>query len=487
MRLRLLLLAAIVIAPALAAFALLRLGARGDRAPVAPVDRTADGAVHEASGPDRWLGGALDPGPLSAAHADLAGVSHCLDCHGRASEVLDARCVSCHAEIGLRAQGKVGWHGTFTGPCLTCHVEHRGAEASLIALDRKSFQHQLTRFPLRGEHATAACKQCHELLPLESAGEGGERRSFRYQGVPFAGCASCHVDPHAGRAPGQKRMVAIRQVALDAPAPPPAARDPEHAIAGRDCKSCHTEAGFGAARLKRAGFDHGLDTRFPLEGAHPALACESCHTRERRAEERENGLAPGTAAQPVCAGCHEDPHGGAIRRADGCASCHTPRRWHIEDFDHAAHTKFRLDPLHAALDCGNCHENERFRAAGARCADCHVDAAGLLAGRFDAVTAAADPHAVLKCAECHGDTAAANRRGALAQKCVGCHTPEYGALLATWTARLDALAGASGLDPAEAERLRRSGVHNFALAHERLRASLAPPVRVPAPLAPPPR
>ena len=304
------------------------------------------------------------------------------------------------------------------------------------------------------------------MAPLE--GDGA--KAFHYQGVPFASCTACHADPHAGRP--KKRMVQIRQVALDAPPPPALERSAEHPLAGRDCKTCHSEAGFGATRLRSKGFDHDADTNFRLRGAHAALACASCHTKELRAQERAQRLAPGTAANADCVTCHEDPHEGAIRRAAGCAACHTPRGWHIDAFDHAVRTDFALDPLHAALDCASCHSDQRFRAAGERCVDCHADAANLLAGRFEGVTGAPDPHAAgVACADCHGRTAAANRPAALAAKCGDCHTPEYGGLLATWTAKLDALAGVSSLDPAVAERLRKSGVHNFTLAHERLQTT----------------
>ena len=68
---------------------------------------------------------------------------------------------------------------------------------------------------------------------------------------------------------------------------------------------------------------------------------------------------------------------------------------------------------------------------------------------------------------------AANRPAALGKRCAECHTPEYAGLLATWTAKLDALAGGSALEPALAERLRRSGAHNFALAHEPARRTQA--------------
>jgi hypothetical protein len=128
----------------------------------------------------------------------------------------------------------------------------------------------------------------------------------------------------------------------------------------------------------------------------------------------------------------------------------------------------RRATIRRLASCGSC-------PAGTRCADCHADAANLLAGRFEGSAAAPDPHAQgVACADCHGRTAAANRPAALAAKCADCHTPEYGRLLSTWTAKLDALAAASSLDPGEAERLRASGVHNFTLARERLRALAKP-------------
>jgi hypothetical protein len=261
MKLRLALLAAIVLVPALLAFGVLRLAASGDRAPAEAPAQT-DGEVHEASAPDRWLGGALDPGPLAAAHAELGGVSHCLDCHGSASEVLDARCVACHAEIGERAAKSVAWHGTFREPCRTCHAEHRGSEAALIDLDRDAFQHQLTRFPLRGEHATADCEECHQMLPLE--GDGA--KAFHYQGVPFASCAGCHVDPP--RPPkGRSACGGIRQSPRCAP---PRERSAEHPIAGRD-RVAPWRGGFAASRLRAKRFDH-TSPHFRLDGARAQFA-----------------------------------------------------------------------------------------------------------------------------------------------------------------------------------------------------------------------
>jgi len=461
---RLALLAAVVLGPALLAFLLLRSGAHRDARPVTAkplAEAPAPGIVGAA---DRWLGGALDPGPLSEDHASLSGVSDCLDCHGTASQVIDARCVACHLEIGARAERKIGWHGTFDEPCRTCHAEHLGPDAELISLDHDAFQHKLTRFPLHGAHTGAKCDDCHLVIPLED----GEEKSFHYQGVPSAACIGCHVDPHAGGPRARESLGPIHQVALDATPPEPGPRLADHPVAGRDCASCHRESGFGAAQLRRGRFDHATDTFFALRGAHASVACESCHTDKRRKEERTAGLAPGTAADPDCATCHEDPHRGKLSAANGCRTCHSETGWH-KGFNHDKDTSFKLDDLHARLDCAACHSDQRFSAKGRECADCHGDAAELLAGRFGDARGEADPHAEgVACADCHRPTLAANRPAALARRCAECHTPEYAGLLSTWTSKLDALASSTALDPERAERLRRSGAHNFGLARDLL-------------------
>lgn len=458
------LLAAAVLAPALLAFLFLRSGTRSDAEPVTPPPRVHEPTEGVVGAVDLWLGGALDPGPLSRAHASLSGVSTCVECHGAASQVIDERCVSCHAEIGTRAQAKVGWHGTFDQPCRTCHAEHRGAEADLIVFDREAFQHTLTRFPLRGEHASAKCVSCHLLLPLD----GGDTKALHYQGVPSAACISCHVDPHAGGPRTPENLGPIRLVALDAAAPLAASHAADHPIAGRDCATCHRESGFGAAQLRKKGFDHGADTLFALRGAHAAVSCESCHTAKHRAEERTRGLAPGAGADPDCATCHEDPHRGEMRAASGCRSCHSEVGWN-KGFDHDRDTAFALDDLHGRLDCASCHSDQRFRVAGTECQSCHGDAEALLAGRFGESRGEPDAHAnAVDCAGCHRPTLAANRPTALARRCAECHAPEYAGLLGTWSASLDALAAGTKLDPEQAERLRRSGAHNFPLARELL-------------------
>jgi hypothetical protein len=170
-------------------------------------------------------------------------------------------------------------------------------------------------------------------------------------------------------------------------------------------------------------------------------------------------------------------------------------------FDHARHTRFALDALHARLACSDCHADARFRSEGRECASCHPDAAALLAGRFGELGAAADPHAGrVDCRACHPAALAVPRLRDYERLCAHCHTPEYAALLRTRTRLVDEAAlraedaarrlalarrrGGALAQPAatgdEIERLAQSGAHNAALAEaaltehlRRLEAALA--------------
>jgi hypothetical protein len=409
-------------------------------------------------------GALLRPGPLTPAHAHLEGAGRCTLCHGRADHVPDERCEACHEEIPARAARALPLHGRFEGECSSCHKEHGGERVPLVALERGSFSHATTRFPLHGAHAALECDECHRLR----ASGSGDAVAFHFQGVPFASCSACHRDPHAGGVRAAETVGPIVRVALDAPPAPARAADPAHPLAGRDCAQCHTEATFRSAGLRPDGFAHGADAHFELRGAHAGVACAACHTAGRREAEQKAALAPGSSAQPTCGSCHRDPHQGALGKGERCATCHSPERWNA-GFDHARDTRFALDELHAGLRCQSCHSDQRFRAAGRTCETCHADAAGLLAGRFDGERGEPDPHqGALRCTDCHGPTRAANQPGALAARCASCHDPAYGPLLATWRARLDEAALHAHGDAQRIERLRRSGPHGFALARELL-------------------
>lgn len=414
---------------------------------------------------DRIAGRLLRPGPLSAPHAELEGVTACMTCHGTGSHVPDVRCLACHEEIGLRAARQLPLHGTLEGACASCHPDHAGPDAPMIELDREAFQHARTGYPLLGAHAALECKSCHEVLTSDAS-----ETAFRYQGVPYASCTSCHADPHRPHEPSLETVHPIRRVSLDAPPPVLPMAEPDYPLAGRACESCHSEASFLADGLENGAFRHAADARFELRGAHGGLRCEACHTAELREAERAAGLPPGRAAEPSCGGCHEDPHREALGDAERCGNCHVEEGWG-HHFDHDRHTRFALDPLHARLACGSCHEDIRFRSEGRECAECHPAAASLLAGLWKDVQGKPDPHdRIVKCAECHGDSREGNAMPALAQRCVSCHPASYGPLLATWRSQLDRVVTRSGALPADVELLRRSGPHNFVLARRLLEA-----------------
>jgi hypothetical protein len=404
---------------------------------------------------DRRAGDVVSPRALARAHAGLEGLTQCTQCHAGLSATPDARCLACHDDVAARMATRTGWHGRVEGRCATCHAEHRGTDADLLGLDRDSWNHELAAFPLRGAHVEVACEDCHRR-----AGEDGVV-GFHAQGISFGRCADCHADVHGA-----------------------------DFLAGRDCGACHGERGFRADALVADSFDHARDAGFALEGAHAKAACGDCHAEARRVSERAAAKPPGSTAPERCAGCHEDPHAGALGAA--CATCHEPASWAAQRFDHARDASFALDALHAKLACGACHEGLAFAAKGRACADCHADAAAFLAGAAGDRRGAADPHArAASCRDCHADGVAAPSLLDYERACLACHPAPYASLLVTKKRIVDdrvveleaALrarelargrgepAGDARRDAARAAavaRIARTGLHNAALSEAAL-------------------
>ena len=346
--------------------------------------------------------------PLTGAHQAVA----CAACHakpaGGAARFKDTphqTCAACHQDPHA---GRMG------AACQTCHDT---AAWSRMAGGR--FDHGRTRFSLTGRHEKVSCGACHAR---------GPSGAMRFAGTPFATCAGCHRDPHAGRL-------------------------------GAACDGCHTTADW--ARVAAGRFDHSR-TRFPLQGRHVSLACSACH-REGQ---------PLALPHARCTDCHADRHAGQLARQGtgppDCAACHgvegfTPARFSTADH---AHTRLPLTGAHLAVPCDACHREvsvERLRAAGvavppgaparteqfhfasAGCAECHADphrgqaarwggceschaTAGWSAVAFDHARtgfALAGRHADVACRGCH-----APRDGALAlqgrpQACAGCHADPH--------------------------------------------------------------
>lgn len=174
----------------------------------------------------------------------------CTGCHKTdVDAALPTGCETCHALDDT--------HGGQMGDCGSCHSQQSWTAPV-------AFDHDLSLFPLTGLHAAAACGACHE--------------SNRFADAP-ADCALCHAD------------------------------DDAHAGAlGANCGSCHNANGWTVTV-----FDHDMQTRFALDGAHASVGCDDCH----------RGDSGSTADVPAtCGGCHAaaDPHDGSFGLR--CGDCH---------------------------------------------------------------------------------------------------------------------------------------------------------------------
>ena len=114
-------------------------------------------------------------------------------------------------------------HGDVNIPCITCHTT---ADWKVIQ-NKIKFDHAQTGFPLRGRHATVACRDCHADL--------------KFTNTPNK-CQDCHADLHRRKN-------------------------------GAECELCHNPSGW---QVSIHNINEHQD-RFPLIGAHAAVDCYSCH------------------------------------------------------------------------------------------------------------------------------------------------------------------------------------------------------------------
>jgi hypothetical protein len=314
----------------------------------------------------------------------------CQQCHEAGRRVTAPKCLTCHRPVADRIAAKVGVHKNVQ-ECVSCHIEHTGADGDLRHFDTRTFSHATqTRFPLDGQHAKGAtncvachktrsflqaqttCSSCHSdphkgalgptcttchstSVPFKDARARFDHSTTRFalsgahreatceqchksptlKGVAFASCTSCHSDPH------QKKF-------------------------GATCVSCHTTSAWTTRSVEHAKSD------FPLKGAHAQVACEKCHTS-------------GELTRPLrfdqCSACHLDVHRGNFK--EDCRSCHTETTFKAAPFDHAVRTGFALDGKHVGLECVKCHTSVSpstvpvekrlvdFAGAPADCVGCH--------------------------------------------------------------------------------------------------------------------
>ena len=280
-------------------------------------------------------------------------------------------CAGCHgdAHMGFFLSRTAAMEPVEHGDCARCHDA-----SSFDAVPHESFDHtQWTGFPVAGAHEQEGCAACHERSPEPD--DTGRRfgRVAEIFGLlePLHGgsevgqaCALCHQDPHGG--------------GFDEPTLPTTYQDRE------GCARCHGESSF---RDMPHGFDHRLWTGFPLDGAHAALDCASCHGPLWPPD--DSGRTWQRAKGSACADCHQDPHGGQFAKQGqvDCARCHQDcSSFERLTFDHDWDTRFPLDNTHRQLDCAACHKPKRigsrdtihYRPMGTDCTDCHGVQAGSL-------------------------------------------------------------------------------------------------------------
>jgi len=211
-------------------------------------------------------------------------------------------------------------HGSLSIPCQNCHTLSGWKPIRAVP----EFDHNTTKYPLRGMHEGVACTQCHIKPVFTNVGKL---------------CADCHADIHKGQM-------------------------------GANCEQCHSVKGWHVSVQE---INQHLN-RFPLIGAHATVDCDSCH------KSAAVGQFQGLSTQ--CISCHQTDFINtkstgldhvAFKFPIACEQCHTMDNWLGAKFDHAAPpANFPLVGAHAALDCNACHAGGKYAGTPATCVGCHL-------------------------------------------------------------------------------------------------------------------
>lgn len=258
---------------------------------------------------------------ITGKHNELT----CEKCHGNKEKqkylfeevsALDF-CVGCHESVH-----KGQFSDKFiAAPCSNCHDTNDWEH-------RSRFDHDQSRFHLRGKHAEVKCEKCHPLTSaVFSTGRKERKSKFLFSHTDESRCVDCHKDPHRGNY-------------------------------GDSCSECHNENNF-----KQVPDFH---RNFSLRGIHYSLQCQECHTTDRRL----SGMSQN------CVLCHQkdDAHQGSLPK---CADCHIQTFWELNGFRHSL-SSFPLRGIHRTLECVDCHSEGVYRGLASNCNGCHAaDAASV--------------------------------------------------------------------------------------------------------------
>ena len=326
----------------------------------------------------------LMPGELISGHEKYE--SECTQCHKRFSKVSKSGlCMDCHDVVADDVNNKQGYHGqiyTKKSECTDCHPDHKGRDADIINLDRDSFDHKLTDYPLNGAHRYVDCILCHksDILFREAPGEcySCHKNDDIHQQKLGEACADCHNEnawtesdetfdhdttdfPLKGKHRDQAcNSCHISNTFKDTPAKCSdchAVDDKHQGRYGLKCNVCHNEINW-----EKHHFEHKKDTDYALTGNHKKVQCDSCH----------KGQLYDNKPETACFSCHlhDDTHQG--KNGKKCGDCHTTSKWTGMNFDHTKKTGFALKGKHEKVSCNACHSGSLFtEKTNTECYTCH--------------------------------------------------------------------------------------------------------------------
>ena len=215
------------------------------------------------------------------------------------------------------SQGSHSPHGNLNVPCQNCHTATAWRPIRAVP----EFDHNQTKYPLRGMHKSVTCTECHTKPVFNNVGQR---------------CQDCHADIHR------------RQL-------------------GANCEQCHTVLGWQVS-IKQI---QQHNNRFPLTGAHAAVDCDSCHKGAANSKFQ--------TMSTDCYSCHASDYNGATnpnhvtaKFSTSCDTCHGTDSWLNAKFDHST-TGFMLTGGHAVppRQCTDCHVNNNYNLGAMACYSCH--------------------------------------------------------------------------------------------------------------------
>lgn len=389
--------------------------------------------------------------PLQGAHVSAT----CNNCHVAQYATTSKICKDCHNTAFQQSTNPNHTLAAFTQPCEQCHTA--------TAWSPSTYNHTVTGYSLVGKHITTACNKCHATQYANTPTDCFSCHTVAYNSTTLPNHAASNISTDCKTCHTPASWTATLQFTQhDASLFP--IYSGEHRNKWTKCTDCHrvatnyntfscidchehNQASMNSEHQNVTGyvyqsaqcfnchprgtsvnaFNHATGT-FPLNGAHLAVSCNSCH---------QSGYA-GTPT--ACNACHQtsynntqNPNHQATGIATACSTCHSTTAWTPSSFNHTS-TTFPLTGMHITTACGSCHIGATT-GTSQLCKSCHLQ-------KFQATTNPS--HVALnisqECQTCHTTNAAwkpatfathANfwpfqgAHVAIKDNCVQCHNNNY--------------------------------------------------------------